>query len=483
MGEFRMPALGADMTEGTLTEWLVSPGDPVTKGDVVAVIETSKSDIEVECFETGTLVRQLAKPGDVVPVGTPLALIESVAPEPVAPKSVAPEPVAPEPVAPGPVPRPKERVVPTGRASAGAGAGASAGSGAKGRAGRAGKPSAIPGTGPLVRHLATERAVDLAAVHGTGRGGRITRADVEHAASPRTSRVRATPFARRLADELHVDLAVLSGTGENGAVRAADVREAAAGTAPAPHPTAVRPSASPAATAAQPPPASATARQQAAMRRAIAELMSRSKREIPHYYLTTTIDLSAATVWLRRHNRDHPAGERLVPAALLLRATALAARRVPELNGFWQDGGFVPGRGVQLGVAVSLRSGGLLTPVLHDADALKPHELMDRLKDLVERARRGRLRAGEVAGATVTVSNLGDQGVESVYGVIHPPQVALVGFGAVRERPWATDGMLGVRPLVTATLSGDHRATDAATGARFLSVVDRLLQQPDELRS
>ncbi|GHE13472.1 hypothetical protein GCM10010339_80530 [Streptomyces alanosinicus] len=154
---------------------------------------------------------------------------------------------------------------------------------------------------------------------------------------------------------------------------------------------------------------------------------------------------------------------------------------MPGLNGYWQNGGFVPADEVNVGVAVSLRQGGLLAPVIHRAGTLPPDVLMARLKDLVQRARRGRLRGSEMRGATLTVTSLGDQGVETVFGVIHPPQVALVGFGAVVERPWATGGMLGVRPVVTATLAADHRATDGAVGARYLTAVDRLLQNPEEL--
>jgi pyruvate dehydrogenase E2 component (dihydrolipoamide acetyltransferase) len=170
-----------------------------------------------------------------------------------------------------------------------------------------------------------------------------------------------------------------------------------------------------------------------------------------------------------------------VPAALLLKAAALAAGQVPELNGFWTDDRFVPGSGVHLGVAVSLRGGGLVAPALHHADTLALPELMIALKDLVARARAGRLRGSEATDPTITVTNLGDQGVESVFGVIYPPQVALVGFGRVVERPFAAGGLLGVRPVVTATLSADHRATDGAVGARYLTVVDRLLQNPEEL--
>ncbi|MER7172165.1 2-oxo acid dehydrogenase subunit E2 [Streptomyces mesophilus] len=504
MGEFTMPSLGADMDEGTLTEWLVAPGDTVAKGQVIAVIETAKSDIEIECFESGTVVELLAEPGAVLPVGAPLAIIgagdaavvRAAAPDPAppqAPAEVMPEIESPHNASvsgwqsaaePQPVPGPSEtRAAPhTGAEGAG--------------------PLHIE-AGPLVRHLATERGIDLAAVHGTGRGGRVTRADIEHARpveqppqdkpveqppQDKAVRVRATPYARRLADELHLDLAGLRGSGESGAVRADDVKAAHAAWTAAPVPVSVVQEPAPdrirdpgPARTREPPADTSADRRSAAMRRAIAELMARSKREIPHYYLATTIDLAAATQWLHTRNRALSPSRRLVPAALLLKATALAARRVPELNGYWQNDSFAPGEGAHLAVAVSLRGGGLLTPVIKNADTLPPGELMDRLKDLVRRARKGRLRASEVSGATLTVTNLGDRGTESVYGVIHPPQVALVGFGAVVERPWAVDGLLGVRPVVTATLCADHRATDGAIGARFLTAVDRLLQHPEEL--
>jgi pyruvate dehydrogenase E2 component (dihydrolipoamide acetyltransferase) len=209
--------------------------------------------------------------------------------------------------------------------------------------------------------------------------------------------------------------------------------------------------------------------------------MARSKREIPHYYVSTQVELSAATAYLTTRNARRPITERLVPAALMLRATALAARRVPQLNGFWENDAFVPGEGVHLGVAISLRQGGMVAPTLRDADTLAVTQLMATLQDLVTRTRTGRLRSSELTGATITVTNLGDRGVESVFGVIYPPQVALVGFGTVRERPWAHDGMLGVRPVVTVTLSADHRATDGHLGGRFLVEIERLLQHPEEL--
>jgi len=217
------------------------------------------------------------------------------------------------------------------------------------------------------------------------------------------------------------------------------------------------------------------------MRLAIAALMARSKREIPHYYLETHIDMSTALAWLEEQNLERSVKERLVPAVLMIKATALAAREVPELNGFWVDDAFQPSEGVHAGVAISLRQGGLIAPAIHDADKKTLDELMAAMLDLVGRARKGALRASEMSDPTITVTNLGDQGVESVFGVIYPPQVALVGFGKIAERPWAEDGMLGARPVATATLSADHRASDGHRGGLFLAAVDRLLQKPEEL--
>lgn len=248
---------------------------------------------------------------------------------------------------------------------------------------------------------------------------------------------------------------------------------AAAVTPPAVSAAATRPAA--------PVPPSGNGDHRAAMRQTIAAAMSRSKREIPHYYLATTIDLGAATAWLGERNAQLPPAERLVPAALLLAATARAARAVPALNGHWVDGSAQPAAAVHLGVIVSLRGGGLVAPVIHDAGEAGPAALMATLGDLVARARGGGLRASELAGATITVSNLGERGAEQVFGVIHPPQLALVGFGAIRDRPWAVGGDVVVRPLVSATLSADHRASDGPQGSRLLAEIDRLLQRPEEL--
>lgn len=185
--------------------------------------------------------------------------------------------------------------------------------------------------------------------------------------------------------------------------------------------------------------------------------------------------------WMQHVNAQRPVAARLVPSALLLKAAALAARDVPEVNGFYVDDEFRPSPAVHLGVAVALRQGGLVAPALHDADTLTLDELMAQLRDLVGRARAGRLQRAEMADPTLTVTNLGDLGVDSVFGVIYPPQVALLGLGRVQEQPWAENGMLGVRHAVTATLSADHRVSDGLRGGRYLARIGELLQAPEEL--
>lgn len=436
--EFTMPSLGADMDEGKLIEWLVKPGDEVKRGDIVAAIETAKATIEVECFHPGTVDHLIVDPGTTVPVGAPLATLISEAasvPAPVEPVGTAA--AAPSPAASMPADSHEQR----------------------------------SSAGPLIRKFAKELDVDLGAVRGTGRNGQATRADVRRAAERRNEPAKISEYARRLAEQLEVDLATVSGTGRQGAIRTDDIRAAASASSTA---------AEPAKTEGAPEETSAATRART-MRLATGALMARSKREIPHYYVSTTADVTQAFDWLREHNGRQPVGERILPAALFLRAAVLAAVQVPELNGHWVDDDFVPGDGVNLGVAVSLRGGGLITPALAHAENLKLTELGAEMRDLATRAKAGRLRGSEMTAGTITVTNLGDLGVETVYGVIYPPQVAIVGVGKVVARPWAVDGLLGVRSVATLTLSADHRATDGHAGARYLDVMNRSLSRPDQL--
>jgi pyruvate dehydrogenase E2 component (dihydrolipoamide acetyltransferase) len=217
------------------------------------------------------------------------------------------------------------------------------------------------------------------------------------------------------------------------------------------------------------------------MRSAIAKLMGRSKREIPHYYLALTTDIEAPLVWMRARNLELSVAERLLPAALLLKATALAAAETPTLNGYWIDHSLQPADTVNLGMAISLRGGGLVTPCIHDAAALGLTDLMAAVKDLTQRARAGRLRGSELTDGTITVTNLGEQGVDLVHGVIYPPQVALVGIGRPAVRPWVVDGRIEPRQVVDLTLAADHRASDGFTGSRFLDRIAHHLNQPEEL--
>jgi pyruvate dehydrogenase E2 component (dihydrolipoamide acetyltransferase) len=294
------------------------------------------------------------------------------------------------------------------------------------------------------------------------------------AAAP--SRHPVSPAARKHARELGVDVESLPGSGPHGAVTVEDVEKAAKGRKPAPE-------AAPApAPATAPAPAAAPAADKTlAMRKAIAAAMSRSKREIPHYYLSQTIPMQRAMDWLTAYNAKRPVTERLLMGALQLKAVALALKDFPDFNGFWMDNAFQPAQGIHIGVAISLRQGGLIAPAIHDVAELALDELMKALADLVRRARAGSLRSSEMSDPTITVTNLGDQGVDEVFAIIYPPQVAIVGFGRVAPRPWAEDGMIGAVPAVVASLAADHRVSDGHRGARFLAAIAARLQEPETL--
>lgn len=420
MTEFLMPSLGADMDAGTLVEWSKKPGDSVKKGDVIAVVETQKGAIEVEIFEPGTVERLLIEPGTKVPVGTPLALIRGPGEAPAAAKPAQPvaAPVAAAPVSAAPTP------------------------------------------------TATARAPSLAA---------------PAAPTPAPGGVRASPAARKLATERGLDLAAIAGTGPGGAVTLDDVEKAArapAVSAPVSQPAAAAPAARP--TEAEPA-AAKRGFDAAEMRKAIAAAMSRSKREIPHYYLSQTVDLSVALDWLKQFNASRQPPERVLPAAMLLKSVALALKVFPEFNGFFTPDGFQPSAAIHLGAAIAIRGGGLVAPAIHDADRLTLDQTMAALRDLVARTRAGRLRSSEMFDPTITVSSLGDRGVDTMFAVIYPPQVAIVGFGTPALRPWVCDSRIEARSLITATVAADHRVSDGHRGALFLLEIERILQQPEAL--
>jgi pyruvate dehydrogenase E2 component (dihydrolipoamide acetyltransferase) len=273
-------------------------------------------------------------------------------------------------------------------------------------------------------------------------------------------RPRISPAARRIAAEHGVDLSLIAGTGPSGAVVSRDVESAAEVAKPR---TAER------------------GMDLAAMRRAIGAAMARSKREIPHYYLSRPVDLSKATAWLDSANAARALSQRLLLQVLILRAVALALRGRPGFNGFYTSDGFRPSERIHIGTAVAIRGGGLVAPAIHDVDRLTLDELMARLRDLVSRVRSGTLRSSELTDPTMTVSSLGERGAEALFGVIYPPQVAILGFGAPALRPWIAEGRIEARPVMTASLAADHRVTDGHLGGLLLADIDRLLQQPEKL--
>lgn len=390
MADFLMPTLGADMTAGTLITWKKKVGDRVTKGEILAEIDTEKAAIEIESFHTGVIEQLLTKPGDTVAVGTVMAIIRE-------------------------------------------------------------------------------------------EGQAVAAGQVEAEVKEKGGRLRISPAARQRAMELGLELTGLSGTGPGGAITLDDIERTAqamgyrrkAGSTEAPPPIAQRPS--PIA------PAAEAADRQARMRQTIAAAMTRSKREIPHYYLSTTIDMGTAMAWLTEDNLRRPVTDRLLVGVLLLKAVALALREVPELNAVWKGSDVIQSPDIHVGVAISLRGGGLVAPALHRTDRQPLGELMKNFQDLVKRARAGTLRGSELSDPTITVTSLGEQGVETVFGVIYPPQVALVGLGKLVERPWVVNGQVVARPLITASLSADHRVTDGRRGGLFLAALDRLLQEPGRL--
>ena len=413
-----MPSLGADMEAGTLTDWLVKPGDTVSKGDIVAVVETQKGAIEIEIFEAGEIAELLADPGQTLPVGAPLARIRNpgaaeegtLEPAPEAEVSKIATPAAP-PSAPS-APHP-----PTHGAS-----GALPGATAPG-----GLDKEV-GSSPAARALAAEAGLDMAAVAGSGPGGAVLLADVE-------AHLKTIPAPAKTS-ETSADRSVVKGKS------GLDMTE---------------------------------------MRRAIAAAMSRAKREIPHYYLTHEIDLQAAQDWLSAHNAELPPDQRVLMGALLIRATVRALAKVPELNGRFEQEPFAPASVVHCGMAIAMRGGGLIAPAILDAQDKDLAAVMAAMRDLVARTRTGRLRNSELTQGTITISSLGESGVDALIGVIYPPQVALVGFGAPRQLARVHKGGIAPRLAVTASLAADHRVRDGRRGAVFLGAIDQLLQEPDNL--
>lgn len=286
-------------------------------------------------------------------------------------------------------------------------------------------------------------------------------AQFDEGTKPTEQRLRVSPLARKIAASKGLDLRDIPTHGERKLIKRKDV-ESYLQSHEKPSPQVPR-----------------TEPEPTALRQAIAKAMSRSKKEIPHYYLETTVNMESSLNSIELANRQKTAVERILPQALYLKAVSIAVGKYPEMNGFFTDGKFHQATAVHVGVAISLKQGGVIAPAIHDVDKKSITDLMRELVDLVARARAGRLRSSEISDATITVTSLGDQGVDTVIGVIYPPQVALLGFGAIREMPWAENGWIAAKLAVKVSLAADHRVSDGHRGALFLRYIRELLSQPE----
>ncbi|MDE0632101.1 MAG: dihydrolipoamide acetyltransferase family protein [Caldilineaceae bacterium] len=425
--EVIMPALGMAQDVGVLLRWLKSEGEIVTAGEPLMEVATDKVDVQVEAPATGLLTAVTAQEGDEVPVGQVIGLIAAEGEE------IPAAPVAAEP---------KE----TPQAE---------------KDGVAPLPSS-----PVAARIAAEHGVDLADVQGTG--GRISKEDVEaHIRSTGSgSRVLASPKARRLARERGVDLATLVGTGPEGAVLAADVPLSAlpAPEAPAPvvhTPAAVEPETQPV----------------SRMWQVMAERLTDSWTSVPHFYLVREVNADQLINWRTILNANAADGAAITYTDLLTKLAALSLARFPRLNAFWDDGKILTNPEINVGLAVAVEDG-LLVPVVHSADRLRVEEIAARRTDLVARADSGELTPNDFTGGTFTISNLGMFGVDAFNAIVNPPQAAILAVGRIADRVVAVEGQPAVRPMMTLTLSCDHRAVDGVRAAQFLDALVGMIEEP-----
>ena len=459
-----MPQLGYDMREGTVVRWLKNEGDDVARGEIIAEIETDKAVVEFSPTTGGVLRRIVAAEGVVVPVGQPIAVITDPgealpdnmagpAPETVEEAAPASETVAVEPAAAPPAPAPAD--------------------GGEVRA------------SPIARRLAREQGVDLAAVTGSGPGGRIVESDVLAAAEAAAavaavlaapSGVLASPLARRLAREQGLDIALITGSGPGGRIVEADILAAVqdqAGSA-----------AAPASSVADDVPASeeptAERLELSRMRRTIAKVTSDSKREAPHFYVAADIDMTKAMALRRNVNDQLDADVRVSVNDLIVKASAVAIGRHPKFNSFYREDYLQMNSGINVGIAIALDSG-LIVPGIPECESKSLVEIAAASRDLAARANNGTLRAEEYTGTTYSVSNLGMFDVDSFTAIIFPPHAAILAVGTVKQQPVVRAGEIIVADIMKATLSVDHRVADGAEAAQFLSEIKRLLENPVSL--
>lgn len=414
MKTLTMPSFGSDMAKGTLAQWHVKVGDTVSKGDIVATIETMKGLIDMEVFDDGVIHSLSAAEGEELNIGAPIAQLRLLSESDISASSA------------------EKRSVDTVQNT-------------KTNINAMSKDKALSSE----REVNTKNQREMA----LSQQSEITKTDKPLVISP---------AARKRAEELGVKWRQLNhGRGPEGAIILKDIDDAFNMRIESP----VKSKSTPA----------------DMMRQAIAANVSRSKREIPHYYLQLDVVLDKALDCLNIHNADLPPSQRILVNAMIYCAIARALDDFPAFNGFYTDGQYQPSETVHLGHAISLRTGGIMIAAIPDAQSLGAIKLMDKLRDQVTRAREGGLRMSEVTEASVTISSIGDRGADSMQSIIFPPQVAIFGLGRPRKRPWIIDDAVVAATVVTISLAADHRVSDGHSGARLLNKMNKLLQTPEKL--
>jgi pyruvate dehydrogenase E2 component (dihydrolipoamide acetyltransferase) len=454
--EMIMPQMGYDMTEGTLLRWLKNVGDQVERGEPIAEIETDKVTIEIEAFDSGVLTETLITEGQTVPVGTPVAKIGEASEVGAAAPAPAKEEAAPAPVAA----EAKTEVAPAAQAASAAQAAAPA-------------PAATPSAPAPVPATSQPPAAAPSVPGGNG----VVSTPIERAAG---ERLRASPLVKRLAAEHGIDLNAIAGTGPGGRIVKDDVMPYVSGAKPMP---AVAPAA-PAAPQVQPAAAQVAARPAgeahdiSRIRRTTGRRMLESKQTIPHFYVSSEIDMGAAVAVREQINGliTDDAGK-ISFNDFIVKAAALALKEFPNLNTSYENDQLVEHPNVDVNIAVAIE-GGLIAPFIADADQKSLGAIARASKDLVNRARNGGLQPNEFQGGTFTISNLGMYDVEEFIAVINPPQAAILAIGSIKETPVVENGKVKIGHRMKITVAADHRVTDGAEVARFLQAVKKYLQNP-----
>ena len=466
-----MPKMGDGMDEGVLLKWLKQPGDEVTQGDPIAEIETDKVTIEIEAESTGTMSEQIASEGDSIPVGQPIATI--LAEGETAPVAAAVAAPAGPPASSAPE-APVATTAPVGDGAAPTQAGADnaaidslrqAQTPAAATNGASDAIAAAPvradgerlRASPIVKRLAAEHGIDLNQVAGTGPGGRIVKVDV-------------MPLL-----------------GRGGAATAAPAIPAAQPAAPAPAPAeTVAPAASAAPKPTTAPPAAPTAtgrpagipRDMSRIRRTTGKRMTESKQMVPHFYVSSDVDMGAAVAFRTQVNAQlTDDASKISFNDLIVKACALSLREFPNLNASLDGDQLHDHANIDVNIAVAI-DGGLIAPFIPDTDQKSLGTIARMAKDLIGRARSGGLKPEEYHGGTFTVSNLGMYDVAEFIAILNPPQAAILAIGSIKEQPVVKDGEIAIGHRMTITLSADHRITDGAEVARFLQTVKRYLETP-----